>query len=133
MRKFDLPIAAKSNWIALREVLTGCSLDAEAQLARVDLDELFVIDGVLGVSWMFEELQWLTEDALAKQARFDAAVTALGPLGDVAFDDDVVRTATEWAELRAATAAFLAALPDRPWASVKVRTKTQIVRGTTNG
>jgi hypothetical protein len=116
MEKFDLPIAAKSNWIALREVLTGCSLNAEAQLARVDLDELFLIEGVLGVSWMFEELQWLSEDVLAKQARFDTAVTALVYLDDKAFDDDAVRTAPEWTELRASAAAFLAALPDRPWA-----------------
>ena len=116
MRKFDLPTAAKSNWIALREVLTGCSLSADEQLARVDLDELFVIEGIWGVSWMFEELQWLSEDALTQQARFNAAVTALGPLGDEAFDDDVVRTAPEWAELRASAAAFLIAVPDRPWA-----------------
>jgi len=63
MDKFDLLTASKSNWLAMRDVLTGCSLNADEQLARVDLDELFVIEGIYGVSWMFEDLQWFDEDA----------------------------------------------------------------------
>jgi hypothetical protein len=115
MEKFDLLTAAQSNWIALRGVLTGCSLSADEQLARVDLDELFVIEGIYGVFWMFEELQWLDEDAVAQHTRFEAAVAALDSLGDAAYDDDVVKGAAEWAELRTSAAALLAAIPDRPW------------------
>lgn len=115
MEKFDLLTAAKSNWIAMRGVLAGCSLGAEEQLARVDRDELFVIEGIYGVSWMFEDLQWFGEAELAKQARFESAVAALSSLGDTAFDDDVVRGSAEWTELRGAAACFLAVLPERPW------------------
>jgi hypothetical protein len=115
MEKFDLLTAAKSNWIATREVLAGCSLSAEEQLARVDLDELFVIDGIVGVSWMFEDLQWFGENEIARQTQFDAAVEAVFSLGDAVFDDDTVRSAVEWAQLRAVANDFLAVLPERPW------------------
>jgi hypothetical protein len=115
MEKFDLLTAAKSNWIAMRDVLTGCSLSPDEQLARVDLDELFIIEGIYGVSWMFEDLQWFAEDALTKQTRFEAAVAAIDSLGDAAFGDDAVRGTAEWAELRSAAGDFLTVIAERPW------------------
>lgn len=89
---------------------------------RDDFDELFLMDGVDGVSWMFDELEWLDEDARAERARFEAAVAALDSLGDAVFDDGVVRGAAEWRELRASAASYLAAIPERPWAAARLRT-----------
>ena len=115
MEKFDIQTASRSNWVAMRQVLSACALEPDEQLVREDLDELFVFEGVRGVKWMFAELGWLSADSERDLERFEEAAIAIFDLGDRAYDDDVVRTSGEWRALRSAARACLMSMADRPW------------------
>lgn len=115
MREFDINIAAKSNWIALREVLSACALPWSGQVVRDDFDELFLIEGVEGVRWMFEDLGWLSDKAIGNLNIFDAAIASLSKFGGRAYEEDFVEHSIEWAHIREAARDCLESIPEEPW------------------
>ena len=98
-------------------VLSACAFDSDEQLSRSDLDEMFLLEGIEGVRWMFIELEWLTNEALLNLEKFDAAVAAVDALGERAYEDDTVSGSAEWEQLRVAARVCLQSLDREPWVS----------------
>lgn len=116
--EFDIWVAARSNWVAMLFVLSACALDPDEQLSRDDFDEMFLLEGIDGVRWMFIELGWLSDEALLDLEKFDAAIAAIDALGEQASSvDDTVRESAEWKQLRTVAKACLQSLDQEPWAS----------------
>lgn len=99
----------------MREVLIASALPPDAQFARVDLEELFVYEGVRGVPWMFVEMHWLSAPEKHRLDRFEAAALDIFDLDDP-WDEQVVRESVAWRNLRGAAAECLVAFAKDPWA-----------------